>query len=294
MEASVVRLNNTGAESGGPPATGVEAPSGKDRADENFPVGSMLISPKYRPYVHAFYGFARNADDIADAGDLPEAEKITRLNAMEDILLGRRTSGSPTSTLLRARLAERQLTNEHARDLLHAFRQDATKSRYSSWPELMEYCRYSAMPVGRFMLDLHGESRDTWPHSDALCSALQVLNHLQDCALDLEILDRCYLPADLLAEHHADVQDLRRPAETAALRRVFNALLDKCDELNRAAAPLPRRVRNMRLRMESAVICTLARRLAVRLRKGDPMATRVALQRGDYFRGLWAATRAII
>jgi farnesyl-diphosphate farnesyltransferase len=285
VEASVVRLNQTTA--------GVEAPSGKAREDENFPVGSMLISKKLRPYVHAFYAFARNADDIADSSELPEAEKISRLNAMEDILLGRRTSGSTTSTLLRARLAELQITNEHARDLLHAFRQDASKSRYASWSELMEYCRYSAMPVGRFMLDLHGETRDAWPHSDALCSALQVLNHLQDCAEDLALLDRCYLPADLLAEHQVEIDDVRRPAETEALRRVFNTLLAKCDELNRAAAPLPGRVRNRRLRMECAVICTLARRLTWRLKRGDPLATRVALRRVDYLFGGGAALRAL-
>ena len=274
--------------------TTVEAPSGKDKGDENFPVGSALIGAAERPYVHAFYAFARNADDIADSASLTEAEKISRLNAMEDILAGRRQSGSPTATVLRARLAERSLSSEHARDLLHAFRQDASKSRYASWAELMEYCRFSAMPVGRFMLDLHGESKSAWPHSDALCAALQVLNHLQDAAEDLRTLDRCYLPADLLAAEGAVVEDLRRPAETAALRRVFNTLLTRCDELNRAAAPLPRHVRSLRLRLECAVICELARRLTARLKKGDPIATRVALRRTDYARAALAALAVVI
>jgi hydroxysqualene synthase len=259
----------------------IEAPSGKGRNAENFPVGSVLIARRLRPHIHAFYNFARNADDIADSVTLTSAEKVARLGTMEDVLIGRREAGSPTALALRASLEVTGVTPDHARDLLHAFRHDALETRTPSWRALMEYCRYSAMPVGRYVLDLHGESADTWPHSDALCSVLQILNHLQDCAEDLAGLDRCYLPMDMLAGAGAGVADLRGAEETPALRMVFNTLLKRCDELNRAAAALPRETRSRRLRVEVAVIVGLAKRLTVRLKRNDPIARRVKLGKVD-------------
>jgi hydroxysqualene synthase len=262
-------------------ATAVEAWPGKDRGDENFPVGSLLIRRDLRAHVHAFYAFARNADDIADSAILAAGEKIARLDAMEDVLLGRSDTGSPSAVRLRASLAETGVAPCHSTDLLVAFRRDATKLRYGSWDELCDYCRYSAMPVGRHVLDLHGEDRTTYEPSDALCTALQVLNHLQDCAKDLAALDRCYLPLDLLERCGASVDELRGPAETAGLRRVFDVLLDHVDALNATAADLPRRTRSRRLRLETAIIVGLAHRLARELRRGDPLARRVKLGKGD-------------
>jgi hydroxysqualene synthase len=269
----------------------VEAWSGKGRADENFPVGSMLIRRDLRPHVHAFYAFARNADDIADSPLLAPEEKLARLDRMEDVLLGRASGGAPSATRLRESLAATGTSSVHASELLVAFRRDATQPRYTSWEELYDYCRYSAMPVGRHVLDLHGEDRATWAPSDALCTALQVLNHLQDVAMDLVALDRCYLPQDLLARHGAAIDDLRGPAETPGLRAVFAALLERTEALTLAAAALPRRVRDRRLRLETAVIVGLARRLASRLRREDPLAGRVKLHRTDVAGALGAALR---
>ncbi len=272
-------------------AGSVETWSGKDRGDENFPVGSVLIAPRLRPHVHAFYGFARNGDDIADSATLAPDDKVARLDLMEDVLLGRGGAGSPSAVRLRASLAETHLTACHATDLLVAFRRDATKRRYASWDELYDYCRFSAMPVGRYMLDLHGEDVETHAPSDALCTSLQVLNHLQDCAKDLAALDRCYLPADLLAQHGASVDDVRAQAATPGLRRVLDALLDRVEALNRAAGGLPRSVRDRRLRVETAVIVALAHRLARRLRAGDPLARRIRLTKPDAAWSLGAALR---
>ena len=269
----------------------VETWSGKDRGDENFPVGSLLISRALRPHVHAFYFFARNADDIADSAALAAGEKVARLDTMEAVLLGRRESGSPSALRLRASLATTGVTARHATDLLIAFRRDATQPRTASWDALYDYCRYSAMPVGRHVLDLHGENHATYAPSDALCTSLQVLNHLQDCAKDLAMLDRCYLPLDLLRRHGATIEDLRGERQTAGLRSVFDALLDRVDALNAAAADLPRRTRSRRLRLETAVIVGLARRLARRLRHGDPLATRVALTKGDAVASVVASLR---
>src|SRR5438309_5345341 len=179
-------------------AESVETPSGKWRSSENFPVGSFLIRRDLRVHVHAFYRFARNADDIADNPALTADDKIARLDRMAAVLDGASGEDSPAAAAMRESLLETGVTAEHCHDVLRAFRLDAVKLRYGDWDDLMGYCRYSAAPVGRQLLDLHGESRATWPASDALCAALQVLNHLQDCAADYQALDRVYVPLDAL------------------------------------------------------------------------------------------------
>lgn len=264
-----------------PAIANVETWSGKGRHDENFPVGSLLIAKKYREPIHRFYTFARIADDIADSSELPPREKIARLGVMEDVLLGRRADGSPSAAALRTSLAQTGVTSKHATDLLIAFRQDAVKTRYATIDELYTYCNYSAVPVGRYVLDLHGEHHDCYSPSDALCTSLQILNHIQDCSKDLAALDRCYLPQALLDHFGASVDDLRLPAETPGLRRVFITLLDRIDRMNHAATELPEIVRNVRLRLETAVILGMSKRLARRLVHNDPIATRVKLHKSD-------------
>ncbi len=265
-------------------AATVEAWSGKDRGDENFPVGSLLIRRDLRAHVHAFYAFARNADDIADSSTLTAEEKIARLDVMQEVLLGRREGGSPSALRLRDSLVATGVSPRHSLDLLIAFRRDATKLRYANWEELYDYCRYSAMPVGRHVLDLHGEDKATYVPSDALCTSLQVLNHLQDCTKDLAALDRCYLPG-------ISVDELRRSAATPTLRNVFDTLLDRVDELNQVAVDLPRLTRSRRLRLETAIIVGLAHRLTRRLRHGDPVARRVKLTKSDAAASIIAALR---
>ncbi len=272
----------THAASAAVPETSVEAWSGKDKADENFPVGSLLIRRELREHVHAYYAFARNADDIADSATLPSAGKIARLNIMEEVLMGTRAEGAPSATRLRASLAQSGVSAIHARELLVAFRQDAVQNRYADWAALMDYCRYSAAPVGRYVLELHGEDKATWPASDALCASLQVLNHLQDCAGDLRSLDRCYIPQDMLAKAGCKTDDLARGETTPALRAVFDQMLNLTETLNETAAALPGLVRARRLRVETAIITRLARRLTVRLRHGDPLASRVKLGKVDF------------
>jgi squalene synthase HpnC len=263
------------------PIENVETWSGKGPRDENFPVGSILIARKYREPMHRYYAFARNADDIADSSRLSPQDKLARLGIMEDVLLGRRPDGSPSASALRASLAETGVTPRHATDLLIAFRQDATKSRYATIDELYDYCHHSAVPVGRYVLDLHGEHHVCYSPSDALCTSLQIINHIQDCAKDLRELDRCYLPQSLLDHFGAAVDDLRLPAETPALRSVFITLLERVDRMNHAASELPEVVRNVRLRLETAVIHGLSKRLARRLGHNDPISNRVKLRKSD-------------
>jgi farnesyl-diphosphate farnesyltransferase len=270
-------------------AAPVETWSGKDRGDENFPVG-VLINAKLRPHVHAFYAFARNADDIADNPTLTPDDKIARLDTMEAVLLGNSAAGSPHAAKLRASLGETGVIARHATDLLIAFRRDAVKQRYASWDELLDYCRYSAMPVGRHVLDLHGEDAShVYPASDALCASLQILNHLQDSSKDLAALNRCYLPQDMLEAHGTSVDDLRRQAATPGLLAVNHALLAKTEALNAEAMRLPGAVKNRRLQLEVAVIVNLAKRLTARLRQGDPVARRIKLTRLDVIRAVLLA-----
>src|SRR6185312_502569 len=221
-----------------------------------------LIRRDLRAHVHAFYRFARNADDIADNPALAAADKVRRLDRMAEVLEGAPGEDSPAATAMLASLAATGVTAQHCHDILHAFRLDATKLRYRDWDDLMGYCRYSASPVGRHLLDLHGESRDTWPASDALCSALQVLNHLQDCAEDHRNLDRVYVPLDELAAEGLTIEVLTGPAAGPGFRRVLDSLLGKTEALIATARGLPPGVKAGGLRRESAAIVELAARLA--------------------------------
>ena len=274
--------------------TNVETWSGKSRRDENFPVGSRLLGSHVRPHMHAYYAFARNADDIADSPTLQPEDKVARLDVMEEVLLGTRRQGSPSASKLRLSLIETGVSPVHATDLLIAFRQDATRNRYQTFDELYHYCRYSAVPVGRYVLDLHGESHGCYSASDALCTALQLLNHLQDCGDDLRELDRCYVPVSLMRHFGVDANDLLRRSESPGLRRVFITILDRIDRLTLAAEELPYVVRDRRLRAETTVICALAIRLANRLAKNDLLAARLKLSKIDSAMSLLGGIKAYL
>jgi squalene synthase HpnC len=247
--------------------------SGKRAGDENFPVASRLVARRHREVVMRFYAVARMADDIADHAMLDPARKLDLLGDIEATLDGADTV--PEAVALREVLAARGLTDRHVRELLIAFRQDATQSRYADWDALMTYCRYSAAPVGRFMLDVHSEDRSTWPASDALCAALQVINHLQDCAKDYRELNRVYLPLDVLAAAGATVEDLAEARSTPALLATIRDLARRTTGLLADARRLSPTVRDTRLALEIGVIQTLAESLNHRLMRRDPLADRV-------------------
>ncbi|MGD1934383.1 MAG: squalene/phytoene synthase family protein [Candidatus Phaeomarinobacter sp.] len=263
----------------------VETPSGKIAADENFPVGSFLLPSHLRPVIASFYGFARAADDIADNPALSPSDKIKRLDVMDESLLA--TDLSTRGGHLAALLAAQGQDARHARTLLNAFRQDAEKNRYETLDEVHGYCRMSADPVGRFLVDLHEGGSDAgqkvYPYSDGLCTARQLVNHLQDCGKDFMTMDRAYLPETWLAAAGADISQLRGSAVTPGLRTVLDRVLDDVDAQLARAAHLPRALTSRRLAMESEIIIRLARRLAARLRVGDPLATRVKLTKPDFF-----------
>jgi squalene synthase HpnC len=228
----------------------------------------------------AFYRFARASDDIADNSAATPTAKLALLEDMRLNLIGE-ANDAKEALELRKVLAERGLSNEHPLDLLSAFRQDVTKLRYANWNELLDYCRYSAMPVGRFVLDVHGEDRSLWPANDALCAALQIINHLQDCAKDYRQLDRVYLPMDLLDRAGVSALALAKDKSSLALRGVIVELTRRTQELLHSARPFARQIRDRRLALEVNVIQTLAEDLAERLLSHDPLSERVHHTRGE-------------
>jgi hydroxysqualene synthase len=251
--------------------------SGKSHRDENFPVASHLIHPRHRGAILAFYEFVRIADDIADHAALSERDKLAHLDELEACLLGKNNQVHEAVTL-RTQLRERNLAPRHALDLLTAFRMDVTKLRYRDWDDLIHYCSYSAMPVGRFVCDVHGEDRAVWPANDALCAALQIINHLQDCGADYRNLDRVYVPLDALAASRASVEELGAAAASPALRECLRGLARRTGALLEESASFSARIADFRLAMEVAVIQSLARRLTAILLARDPLSEKVHLK----------------
>ncbi|MBA2587711.1 MAG: squalene synthase HpnC [Alphaproteobacteria bacterium] len=255
-----------------------ELQSGKGHKDENFPVASILIAPKHRPPVMAFYNFVRAADDVADHVTAAPDEKLALLEQMRASLVGE-SDAVPEGVTLREIQKERGLSPAHALDLLEAFRRDCTKLRYRDWDDLIDYCRYSAMPVGRFVLDVHGESPKLWPANDALCAALQVINHLQDCAKDYRELTRVYIPEPLLAG--IGVEALGQNKANPALTAVIAGLARKNAGLLETSRLFARGIKDGRLALEVDLIQTLADDLNTMLMNRDPLSQAVHHSRMD-------------
>jgi squalene synthase HpnC len=263
--------------------------SGKGHRDENFPVASVILKRAHRAPIMAFYRFARLADDIADHSGAAPAEKLRRLAEMRAGVDG--AGANPEALALHRVMQDHDLSPVHARDLLGAFEQDVTVTRYADWDALIDYCRMSAMPVGRFVLDVHGEDRRCWPTSDALCAALQVINHLQDCGKDYHAIGRVYIPADMLAAHGASADDLAAPVVTPALRATIVAATRRTQDLLAQSAPFASMIRDRRLSAEVAIIQTLAESLVQRLLTRDPLSERVHHGKAE---ALLLAGRAVV
>lgn len=270
-----------------------ETPSGKGAGDENFPVGSWLMPAALRPHIALFYAYARAIDDVADNPDLAPDVKIHRLNEFAAELTAQ-SGADPAyikATAIGKSLRSTGVPAQHCLDLITAFKQDAVQSRYDTWDDLIRYCLNSAAPVGRYLIDLHSESRDAYAASDALCNALQIINHLQDCGDDFRDLDRVYIPRNWLNEAGSAIQAVNAPTTTPALRVVLNRCLDGVEALMATAHTLPLQLRNLRFAMEAAVIVRIADTLTADLRRRDPLAERVVLTKPRY---LWCGLSAIV
>ncbi|MEJ0075363.1 MAG: squalene synthase HpnC [Alphaproteobacteria bacterium] len=261
--------------------TAGELRSGKGHRDENFPVASWLIDARHRGIILAFYEFVRVADDIADHASLKPDEKLAQLDRLEQNLLG---NGDDNAEAVRLRnaLAERGLPARHAQDLLTAFRMDVTKLRYTDWDDLIHYCSFSAMPVGRFVLDVHGESRATWAANDALCASLQINNHLQDCGKDFRDLNRVYIPLDAFATAGATPAELGGARASPKLLRCVHDLAARNERLLAGGEPFSAQIENTRLAHEVAVIHSYARHIVALLQERDPLSERVHLSKAQF------------
>lgn len=249
--------------------------SGKTHRDENFPVASVLIAPRHRAPILAFYDFVRAADDISDHAELTPEQKLDLLDRLDAALVGNGPD-EPVAARLRAQCRERRLDPQHARDLIVAFKRDVTYLRYRDWDDLIYYCRYSAVPVGRFVCDVHGEDpARVWDANDALCAALQVINHLQDCAKDYRNLNRVYITAEAFAAHGGTVEMLSAAHAPAPLLAAIRDLNEKTAGLLDQSRIFADLIDDTRLAMEVGAIQSLAERLVARLRVADPLCEKV-------------------
>ncbi len=249
---------------------------------ENFPVGSLLLPARLRPAVVAIYRFARHADDLADEGDQPPIERLQALEALDGALRGE-SPDPPIVAQLRPHLAAHDLPVAPLRALLTAFAQDCGTVRHPSWGSVLDYCRRSANPIGELMLRLFGAwNAATRERSDQLCTALQVLNFLQDLAADWR-RDRLYLPLDELREAGLGERDIGRAVDSGRMLDVQLAWFlagqtTRARTMLQAGAQLSALL-PWRLSLELRAIVAGGLRIAERLEQAgdDPIARRPSL-----------------
>lgn len=256
----------------------------KTQRQENFPVAAFFFSAPLRQTITDYYNFARFCDDIADSKTLSKKQKLQRLNDAEKVLLTGDGSLYPAQRLRETFLAEK-LNFSLATDLLTAFRRDAENIKYETWGQLLDYCKYSAAPVGRFMLALHDENPSTYLPATALCSVLQITNHIQDLKDDAAMLKRIYLPKELLGQHKVKLKDLTAENCSKNLKFLINDVLLRCDGLLKDARILPEIIKSRRLKFYTAVTLSLTDSLIAKLKAGDVLSKKIRL-------GIWDKLRA--
>ncbi|MEJ2632325.1 MAG: squalene synthase HpnC [Acidihalobacter sp.] len=253
---------------------------------ENFPVASRLLPRKLREPVAAIYAFARHADDLADEGQLDQDERTTALQAYRHRLQlaaeGRPQADDPVFIALADAIARHALPSEQLDALLDAFLQDVHKRRYADFGEVMNYCRRSANPVGRLLLQLGGQATpENLARSDAVCSALQLINFYQDLHEDYAQRGRLYLPLDELQRFGVAPDDIGARRNSPGLYRLMQHQYARADRLLRSGAPLGSRLPG-RMGLEVRAIIVGGARILYRLRRqSDDVFTRPRLNLAD-------------
>lgn len=266
---------------------------------EDFPV-SFFIGKKLRPLVEAYYQAARFADDIADTPRLAPEQKTAKLEAVRAAFM--QPSAGNDLQLVRGlgRLfVSERLDSSLYLDLLDAFGQDAVNKPVRIWEELIEYCRRSAAPVGRFMLAIHDENPSTALPAENLCIILQLLNHLSDIKDDLSLLNRCYIPENLMREYGVRKTDLGLSVSRPEVKRLLSEMMARIDKMQADAALLPPLIKNFRLRLNTCVILSLTNSVIKRHIKSDilqnpPRPTKIDWAKAcitGFFRALWGKTK---
>lgn len=261
----------------------------KNKNQENFPVGMMVFGKDKRRLIFDYYKFARYGDDIADNPKLKPRDKVEKLYELEDIFLGNKSYKGQKlkfAQTLKDEFNRFQLSSSLATDLLIAFRKDAMGFQYQTWGQLVDYCKYSAAPVGKFMLAVHGESASTYLPATSLCAALQIVNHVQDIKYDAEVLGRVYIPEEILKKHHLKASDLTKSQSPLNLRKAIEEILEKTQGMLKDGELLPSIIRSLSLRTEVCIILSLTNIMIKKILKGDVLAEEIKLSRGDWFRAV--------
>ncbi|WP_377704851.1 squalene synthase HpnC [Pseudoduganella sp. UC29_71] len=263
---------------------------------ENFPVASVLLPRRLVPAVEAIYAFARSADDLADEGDATPEQRLAALaayeQALDGIAAGARSGLDPMFTRLAGVIAQYDLPLQPFRDLLSAFKQDVTVTRYSTYEALLDYCARSANPVGLLMLSLYGQAdADNVRDSDAICSALQIINFLQDVAIDLH-KERIYLPMEDLARFAVSPAALDHPGGTAKWRNLMKFEVARARALMLSGAPLALRLRG-RIGLELRMVVQGGLRILESIEEVDydVFRRRPKLTRKDWLKVIWRGLR---
>jgi phytoene synthase len=262
---------------------------------ENFPVASVLLPRAMREPIAAIYAFARSADDFADEGNLRPAQRLALLDGYQrqlDVI----ADGAPVDDPLFRRLADvikvHRLPLRPFRDLLDAFAQDVEQTRYADFRELMDYCRRSANPVGRLLLHLfRADSPKNLEYSDAVCSALQLINHWQDVGIDAaKPVPRIYLPMEDLVYFGVSEGDILRRTATADFRALMRFQVDRARKLMLEGEPLGWLLRG-RIGLEIRAIVAGGLRILEKIEAVDydVFRHRPVIERLDWPRILWRA-----
>lgn len=263
---------------------------------ENFPVASLLLPRKLRQPVSLIYAFARQADDFADEGEIEPSQRLELLNGFRmelDQIRDGKTPDTPLFNELAPMIAHYRLPLEPFYDLLDAFSQDVVKSRYADFAEVMQYCRRSANPVGRLLLHLYGAAdRRNLAYSDAICSSLQLINFLQDVAIDFK-KDRIYLPQDEMAKYKITESRIAS-GDTSGMWEMFMlSQIERTRKLLQAGAPLGR-ILPGRIGLEMRMIIMGGESILRKLHKsrGNIFQQRPVLKPGDWAYMLYRSLRA--
>ena len=259
--------------------------SGKSYSDENFPVASFLMTKKIRSIVRVFYFFARMADDIADHQKLSSNQKKKILFFFDNAISKSKKTNNKILDKMIAKFKELPSGKKYSRNLLKAFMMDASNKKYKNWNDLLYYCKFSANPVGRFVIDAVNERKNIekiYEASDSLCTALQIINHIQDCKKDFKELNRVYIPESFFKKYSVDKKILRKSKSGENFERLKIEIVDNVLVSLRKTKLGLREIQSWRLRKETLIILNIAKRLCNLLKINDPLEKQIKLSRIDF------------
>ena len=259
--------------------------SGKSHSDENFPVASFLMKKNIRNIVRKFYHFARMADDIADHQNLSSNQKMQILKYFDNTILKKKQTNNKILNDIILKFKEIPSGKKYSRNLLKAFKMDASNKKYKKWNDLLYYCKFSANPVGRFVIDVVNEKQDVekiYKASDNLCTALQIINHIQDCKKDFKLLKRVYIPDSLFKKYSLDKEILNKDKSIESFRKLKIEIIDNVLESLKNTKLGLLKIRSWRLRKETLIILNIAKRLCYLLKRNDPLEKTIKLSGIDF------------